>query len=150
MKVYLLLCFESLSELEDFVRRLRLVSSCSCTSSGGLCARVLCDETLRKLGGLLVRIARDHGLKLEVFEVCSGISDRYCADGVTYLPVKDDLDVLKYARELGAILVTGDRKLAEGAKTLGIPVIFKPPSAAPSKEVYAIEVFEEIKKFLKR
>ncbi len=106
--------------------------------------RVLCDESVKKLGSLLVRLAADRGIQLEVYEVDSSIDREVEVDGVAHVPVKDDLDVLRVASRLKAILVTGDKKLAETAKAYGIQVIYIPPSGVISKEDYALKTIEKL------
>ncbi len=107
--------------------------------------RVLFDETVKDVGSIAKRVAREMGMELEVYEVSSSISEPVKSGDSTKVPVSDDLDVLTWSRRLGAILVTGDKKLARTAEAYGVKVVYLPPSGVASKEHYVIEALKRIK-----
>ncbi len=145
----LVITFSSIEELKRRLRELlEQLEGRSTIQTVPACVqqkiKVLCDESVRKLGSLLTRLAADRGIQLEVYEVDSSIDREVEIDGVTHVPVKDDLDVLRVASRLKAILVTGDKKLAETAKAYGTQVIYIPPSGVISKEDYALKTIEKL------
>jgi len=145
----LVITFSSIEELKRKLRELleQLESGSHVATTSALSTqrvRVLCDESVRKLGSLLMRLAADRGILLEVYEADSSVDKEVEMDGVVHVPVRDDLDVLRAASRLKAILVTGDKKLAETAKAYGIQVIYIPPSGVISKEDYALKTIEKL------
>ena len=121
---------------------------------------VLCDQTVTKLGELLIRELsiranefKEKGidLKFKVYEVDSNAVEEYEFEGVRYLPLKDDFDILKFAygRKDKIIVITGDKKLAQTCKVYGIKVIYKPPAGVRSREDYAMRVVEDLLNLLK-
>ncbi len=109
---------------------------------------VLFDETVRDVGDIARRIGEDLGLELKVYEASASIDRVLEIEGVAKVPVKDDLDVLRWAQKLGAILVTGDRRLARTAETYGIKVVYLPPSGVVSKEHYVLEALKRVKEMV--
>lgn len=109
---------------------------------------LLIDENVRKVGELVKKLANDEGIRVKVYEVDSSISSEVRIGDVTYLPIKDDVDVLRWAKKLNAILVTGDKRLANTAIAYGLQVIYIPPSGVISKEHYAIEVVKKVKELI--
>ncbi len=153
MPYRLVIEFENIQELKNKLRKLlqeleHLKPEQDSASVAKV--RVICDETVRKLGQLLVKLGRDRGLELEVYEIDSATDETYRIDDVTYIPAKDDLDILKHTKNLDAILVTGDKRLAMTAKTYGLKVVYIPPSNVHSKEDYALRVIEEVIKQVKQ
>ncbi len=152
MPYRLVIEFETVQELKEKLRKLLQeldTSTASPSQSLNIKVRVVCDETVRKIGNLLVRLGKERGLDLEVYEIDSATDTEYTLDGVTYLPARDDLDVLRHVRNLDAILVTGDKKLATTARAYGLQVIYLPPANVHSKEDYALRVIEEVTKHIR-
>ena len=152
MPYRLVIEFESIQDLKEKLRKLLQeleTSPVSSSQSQNIKVRVVCDETVRKIGSLLIRLGQERGLDLEVYEIDSATATEYTLDGVTYLPARDDLDVLRHVKNLNAILVTGDKRLAATARTYGLQVIYLPPANVHSKEDYALRIVEEIAKHVK-
>ncbi|NPA96007.1 MAG: hypothetical protein GXO32_00210 [Crenarchaeota archaeon] len=106
---------------------------------------IVFDETVRDVGSIAKRVARDFGIDVEVYEVSTSVTEVSRGGESTLLPIKDDLDVLTWARKLGAVLVTGDKKLARTAETYGVKVVYLPPSSVVSKEHYVIEALKRVR-----
>jgi len=111
-------------------------------------AVLLFDETVRKAGSLAIRVARDMGFEVEAYEASSSIGRETVIDGVKIVPVADDLDVLKWARRLNAILITGDKRLAKTAEVYGVKTVYLPPAGVMSREHYVMEVMKKVKKLI--
>ena len=109
---------------------------------------IVFDETVRDVGSIARRVARDLGMDVEVYEVSTSVTEVSRGGESVKLPIKDDLDVLTWARKLGAILVTGDKKLARTAETYGVKVVYLPPSSVVSKEHYVIEALRRVKEIV--
>jgi len=136
------------STVEELVRKLRALLSelegraeASARRRGPV--RVLCDETVRRLGERLLAVSP---LELEVYEANSSISEEVVIGGVRHVPVSGDLDIVRRAKELGAVLVTGDKRLARTAEAQGIRVVYLPPAGAASAEHYAMEVARRLER----
>jgi len=90
------------------------------------------------------------GMDIEVYEVDSGIDREMTRDGVPVLPIRDQLDVQRYARNLGAIIVTGNKRLAKLAEVYGVEAVYLPPAGTVSKEHYVIEALKRVKELAAR
>lgn len=111
---------------------------------------VLFDETVRDVGLIASKIGEDLGMRVRVYEASSSISDVVQTEEVVRIPVKDDIDVLRWAKKLGAVLITGDRKLARTAEAYGVKVVYLPPSGVISKEHYVIEALKRVRELIEK
>ena len=153
MSYRLVIRFDSVEELIEKLGRILAELRGAVLQEGaksGRRAALLFDETVRGAGSLALRLAKEMGFDAVVYEVSSSIREGAEIDGVRLVPVKDDLDVLRKAEELGAILITGDKRLARTAKVYGIRVVYHPPAGVESKEHYVIEVMKKVKEMLKK
>jgi len=140
------------SSVKELVEKLRLLLSeleeqLAVGEREGKPIKVLCDETIRRLGERLLMLSSS---PLEVYEASSSISSEVTIRGVKYVPVQEDLDILRKAQELGAILITGDKRLARTAEAQGVKVIYIPPSGVASADHYAMEVLKRLEEKLSR
>ncbi len=136
-----------LEKLEKLVNELRSV--CSTRSREELKEiSILFDETVKKVGSIARRIAEDMGMRIKVYEASSSIDNEIEVEGITMVPAKDDLDVLRWAKKLDAILITGDKRLAQTAEAYGVKAIYMPPSGVVSKEHYVLEALKKVKEMV--
>ncbi len=145
--------FRDLREkLRELLRELEALSLSEAPSEKGSEREVvvLFDETVRDVGVIASRISEDLGMRVRVYEVSSSISEVVQTENVVKVPAKGDIDVLRWAKKLGAVLVTGDRKLARTAEAYGVKVVYLPPSGVISKEHYVIEALKRVKERMER